>query len=253
MSRSNPTERIANPAERWFEWDGANGVVRHYDKEKKENITVSGKFTFLLLDELATIKGWHDDSDSGIYSNEVRDTTQEAFVVKAFKAKHPIAQGTYRSIRDAVAAAGGHFTANLYIAFRDGDTLRIGSIQFKGAALNAWVELKNNNRKAIYQKAIVITGFTEGKKGKVVFRSPTFELKEIKPETDEEAKRLDQQLQDFLKAYFNKPKAEAAAPHPQNEEEFSQDREEAEPSPEKLRGTAQKPDDDKPAEDDIPW
>jgi hypothetical protein len=61
----------------------ARRVIRYYDKEAKKNVDVGADFTFILLDQLASVRGWHDDSNSGIYSNEVKDTTQEALVVKA--------------------------------------------------------------------------------------------------------------------------------------------------------------------------
>ena len=84
MSRSNPSVNAPNPAARWYEWNGETGTVRYYDKEAKKNIDVPLPFTFLLLDELACVKGWHDPSQSGIYSNEVRDTTKDKLLVKAF-------------------------------------------------------------------------------------------------------------------------------------------------------------------------
>lgn len=86
MSRSNPTDGIKNPATRWFEWAGGDeGGIKHYDKEAKADVKVALPFTFLLLDELSTVKGWHEPSESGIYANEVRDTRQDALVVRAFK------------------------------------------------------------------------------------------------------------------------------------------------------------------------
>lgn len=225
MSRSQPTDRSSNPATRWFEWDGENGGIRYYDKPTSKNVEIGEKMTFILLDELATIKGWHNDSDSGIYANEVRDTVQEAFVVKAFKGG-VIAQGFYRQIRDRVAAAGGKFVNNCYIAFKEGNQLHIGSIQFKGAALNSWVEFKKANRNELYKKAVQITGKTEGKKGKITYNTPTFALKEITEDTDNEAKRLDGQLQEFLKSYFARTRSDQTANPPEHrEEDHSQERE----------------------------
>jgi hypothetical protein len=84
MPRVNPNTQDSHPCTRWHEWDGAEGSVRYYDKNKKENVAVGSDFTFILLDQLAVIKGWHDPSESGITSNEVRSTNSESFVVKAF-------------------------------------------------------------------------------------------------------------------------------------------------------------------------
>lgn len=212
MSRSNPNVGGGNPSTRWHEWAGGNdgGVVRYYDKTLAENVTVPLPFTFILLDETATVKGWHDSSDSGIYANEVRDTRQEVFVVKAFKGGE-LASGHWAAIRDRVGAFGGHFVANLYIAYRGADkALQIGSLQFKGAALKSWMDFRKASRKALYEKAVAITGFDEGKKGKVVYRTPKFALKDISEASNKEAVALDVELQDYLKAYFSRTKDQAA-------------------------------------------
>lgn len=221
MSRSNPQEHLANPSQRWFEWNGEKGLVRYYDKEKKENVDVPLPFTFMLLDELASVRGWHDPSQSGIYSNEVRDTTQEVMVVKSFKGG-TIAEGKYREIKDRVNAAGGDYTANCYIAFRQGDgSYAIGSIRFKGAALGAWMDFRKQHRNELYKKAVKIVSYTEGKKGKVVFRVPQMALNSVSPDSEATAVDLDKELQEFLTAYLTRNKrdqAESVAHHVRDED-----------------------------------
>lgn len=209
MSRSNPNTGSSNPSTRWHEWAGDKGGVRYFDKAALANVDVPYPFTFVLLDETATIKGWHDASDSGIYSNEVRDTRQEVFVVKAFKGGE-IANGVYAGIRDRVGNLGGHFVANLYIAYRDGADLRIGSIQFKGAALKEWMEFRKANRKALYEKGIAITGATQGKKGSITYYTPKFGLVAVSDETNAKAVELDKELQEYLRSYFSRTKDAAA-------------------------------------------
>jgi hypothetical protein len=140
MSRSNPSENSnPNPAVRWFEWNGEKGLVRYYDKELKQNVDVGTEFRFILLDQLGSVRGWHDASDSAIYSNEVKDTRQETLIVKSFKGG-TLAEGIYRDIKDRANSVGGQFVANCYIAFKHGNGLAIGSLRFKGAALGAWME-----------------------------------------------------------------------------------------------------------------
>ncbi|HEX3125014.1 MAG TPA: hypothetical protein VHQ21_17085 [Rhodanobacteraceae bacterium] len=209
MSRSNPNTGSSNPSTRWYDWKGDKGVVHYYDKTTQQNVEVPLPFTFILLDEMATVKGWHDASDSGIYANEVRDTRQETLVVKAFKGGE-LASGIYASIRDRVGSMGGHFVANLYIAYRADKGLAIGSLQFKGAALKSWMEFKKASKKGIYEKAITITGCTEGKKGKVVFQMPDFTLSPISDASNAAATALDAELQDYLKAYLSRTKDQAA-------------------------------------------
>jgi hypothetical protein len=208
MSRSNPHVNAPNPAVRWFEWNGEHGTVRHYDKDLKKNIDVALPFTFLLLDELASVRGWHDASDSVIYSTEVKDTRTDVLVVKSFKGGS-LAEGLYKDIKDRVNTVGGQFVANCYIAFKHGgEGLSIGSLRFKGAALGAWMEYRKAHRSELYSKAVTITGYTEGKKGKVVFRVPTFAAKDISADTNAIAVDLDKELQGWLADYFNRRTSE---------------------------------------------
>lgn len=226
MSRSNPTDAIRNPAERWFEFASGvdGGFVRYYDKDAEKHVALGdvergGKFQFILLDELATVKGWHDPSESGIYANEVRDTRQDALVVKAFKGGE-LVSGLYSNIKDRIVALGGHFVSSCYIAFKDGESLKIGNIRFKGAALSAWMEFKKQcpsrkdasgkNVKAYYTDTLKIEGFEQQKKGGTTFRVPVFGVAPLSEETNKQALALDKELQSFLDDYLKRPRVEAA-------------------------------------------
>jgi hypothetical protein len=207
LSRSNPNENSnPNPAVRWFEWHGEQGTLRYYDKDTKQQVEVGNDFTFILLDQLGSVRGWHDASDSGIYSNEVKDTRQEVMIVKSFKGG-TIAEGIYKEIKDRCNSAGGQFVANLYIAFKGADGgLDIGSLRLKGAALGAWMEFTKAHRGDIYSKAVRIKGYTEGKKGRITFRVPVLTVADITPETNAAAVALDKEFQKFLTSYLKRPK-----------------------------------------------
>lgn len=205
MSRSDPNQKSANPAKMWFSWDGAKGNLKYYDKETEKDVHLELPFWFILLDRLATVRGWHDPSESGIYSNEVRRTTDEPFTVRAFKMKEPIARGFYADIKDKVKASGGKFNTNLYIAFIGPmDQLEIGSLMLRGAALQPWFDFEKANRKEVFQNAIKITKFEEGKKGSVTFRKPVFELTDLEPDMEEKAGELQKHLDVYLTRYLSK-------------------------------------------------
>ena len=227
MSRSNPTEAVRNPSTRWFQFaSGADGgFVRYYDKEAKQNVPLGdvangGKFVFLLLDELATVNGWHDPSESAIFANEVRDTRQDTLVVKSFNGGE-LASGLYAGIKDRIVAVGGHFVSSCYIAYKDGDGLKIGNIRFKGAALGTWMEFKKQcptkkdaagkSIKAYYVDAVKIEGFEQQRKGGTTFRVPKFSLVPLSEESNKQALALDAELQAFLADYLKRPRVEAAA------------------------------------------
>ena len=212
MSRSNPNVNAPNPAVRWFEWNGEHGVVRYYDKDAKKNVDVPLPFSFLLLDEVASVRGWHDASESGIYSNEVRDTRTDPFVVKSFKGG-TLAEGLYKDIKDRLHTLGAQYVANCYVGFKNGgDGLSIGSLRFKGAALGAWMEFRKACHGSLYNKAVDIDGFSEGKKGRITFRMPTFRPKDVSPETNTIAKELDVELQAWLTSYFSRRTSDQTEP-----------------------------------------
>jgi hypothetical protein len=227
MSRSNPTEGARSPSTRWFSFASGidGGFVRYYDKDAEKNINLGdaengGKFLFILLDELATVQGWHDPSESGIFANEVRDTRQETLVVRCFKGGE-LASGLYANIKDRIVAVGGHFVSSCYIAYKDeADALKIGNIRFKGASLSAWMDFKKQcptkkdaagkSIKAYYMDAVKIIGFDQQKKGGTTFRVPQFSLAPLSDATNEIAIGLDAELQAYLSDYLKRPKAEAA-------------------------------------------
>lgn len=220
MSRSNTTENARNPSTRWFEWHGSKGQINYWDKEAEKRVMLDLPFTFLLLDELATVKGWHEPSESAIFANEVRDTRQDTFVVKAFKGGE-LASGLYAGIRDRVKAVGGYFQLSCYIAYKDGDSLKIGNLGFNGAALSAWSEFKKSapdktdasgkRVRGFYLDAVTIHGYEDRVKGATQYRIPRFTLKTPTAETNEAAVRLDAELQQFLKDYLGRTRTDQAA------------------------------------------
>lgn len=221
MSRSNPSENgLPNPAKRWFQWNGENGSIKYYDKDQEQTIDIGDDFTFMLLDQLGCVRGWHDASDSGIFSNEVKDTRKDVLVVKSFKGG-PIAEGLYKDIKDRVNSEGGQFVASCYIAFKDGDGLSIGNIGFKGAALREWMEFSKAHRSELLKKAVRINGSTEGKKGRVIFKTPNLRIVDVSADTDKAATALDRELQEFLSHYLKRntlKQAESVAHHVSDEE-----------------------------------
>ncbi len=255
MSRSNPTETSNNPCTRWFEWAGGadGGFVRYYNKDASASVNVGEKFAFLLLDELAAVKGWHDPSDSGIYSNEVRDTRQDVLVVKSFKGGE-LASGLYAKIRDRVGNLGGHFQASCYIAYKDGEDYKLGNLGFKGASLMAWMDFKKkagrkDGRPAYYVDAIRINGHDEGTKGRVVYRVPRFTLAAGSEDTNEKAIALDRDLQSFLSEYLKRARVDQAET---TKESVAPEREgQREHEPAMTRGGSSSGFDD--MDDDIPF
>lgn len=219
MPRVAQASKTPNPASKYFEWAGGSdgGHISYYDKTATNpktqkpgvNVLVKLPFAFIVIGLTSTIKGWHDASDSAIYSNEVKDTVGEPLVVKAFDGG-VLATGFYAAIRDRIAAAGGRFTSNIYLAYRDNGTMKIGCLQLHGASLNSWVEFKNASGDAVWKKAVTINSYKEGKKGSITYRTPVFALKDVSAEADDAAGVLQEQLAKYHAEYFARTRTEAA-------------------------------------------
>lgn len=218
MSRSNPNVLNANPTTRWVEWDGANGNVVYFDKTKTDeknpkgtDIVLPMPFIFLVLDELATIRGFDERKKQGFYANEIRDTRDEPLLVKYYKGGEVLAHGLYTQIKDTVVARGGGYTSSVYILTKNEDGKpQLDNIQFKGAALGAWMEQRKKLGKDIYEKAIMIVDAKQEKKGNVTFFAPVFKTKDVGPDTNAAALAMDKEiLQPFLTEYLKKPSSPA--------------------------------------------
>ncbi len=214
MSRSNNTE-TENPCTKWLEWNGGGekgGHLEFYDKNKVNGddkddggkVALPIPFVFIFLDQLSTVKGWNDASNSSIWAREVRNTATDPIVVKAYKGA-VLGSGIYSTIKDSLKAQGAKFTANIYVAIKnEKKELVIGSIALNGVALKAWSDFYQANKKAIREGAVKITGFKDGQKGGIKFRTPVFAIAKIAPETDQKAIDLDKILQEHLVIYLAK-------------------------------------------------
>lgn len=212
MSRSNPA--LENPCKKWIDYSGDEGKFTFYDKEAEKKIDVPLPIYFTVLDECSTITGFNEKHSCGIYSNEVHAIGKEILRVKTFKGGESIT-GLYKDIRDNIVAIGGKFTKSVYALMINPDkNTEFVNFKFRGIAFSAWMDKKFDPMKSI----VGITGFEEGKKGKVTYQVPIFKAYKLTPEIDEEAIMYDTILQEYLKEYFAKEpekeiaKAEAANP-----------------------------------------
>lgn len=206
MSRSEKDDVLQNPASRFFDFAGGDGVVQYYDREKKENITVNLPFKFLVLDEVFTVGGGYDDDSGfiGYWSNAIKPRfarVQPVTVRCNEKGKSKIAMtGTWAEVKANLT--GAKYVKGLYIAYyNDEKKLDIGYLKVRGAALMPWVEFTKGLD--ITTGAFSIIDTAERKKGKNVYYEPVFDrIPELKPEVEDAALGLDRILQPYLKAYF---------------------------------------------------
>lgn len=194
--RSLEPQRATTPATGFLEWKSNDKKFRFYNKESQENEFVELPFKFMKLTEFHTIKGFHDDSLSGIFSNEVKYIGKEPFKVSSFKGGH-IAKGIYRDIKGDIISAGGHYTKSVYIMTPD---LKIWNIQMKGSVVAAWGEFSNIMRQRLDDEWIVVKRFEDKKKGATQYCVPVFDSEKSLSDSEwEKAKENFGILSEFFK------------------------------------------------------
>jgi hypothetical protein len=210
MSRSNPN--LTNPAQHFFEWKGREGKLEFYDKEKEKRITVPLPFEFLPLDQLATITGFNKQSQGSYYSNEVRNTAKEEFMVKL--KGQTVSIGLYKNEQGIPQVPkGANYAKSVYVAHKTktGEYI-IGNIKMAGSSLGAWIEF-NQHCKPENGKVIMTKGEQqEAQSGP--FYPPEFKYLSASDEENNAAIELDRELQIYLSQYLSAPKEEDTRPDP---------------------------------------
>ena len=200
MSLSNP--RQVNPAQKFIEWSGSKGKFYYYDKTSGENVYFEKTIYMVPLDELSTIKGYHDASESGIYSNEVKNITKEKLIVKSFKGGL-ITSGLYAEIKGNLE--GGKFGKSVYCALisNDGKELELANFQFAGSSLGSFIDAKINVDNG---NVVSLSPSTEElKKGTTIYFAPKIKKHETRKDILDRCVDMDRELQAYLTAYFEKP------------------------------------------------
>ena len=205
MSRKDEFKSVStNPAAKFLEWDSNSGAFKWYDKEAGENKFIKTPFKFVVLKELHTIKGWHDKSESGIYSNEVA-TLNDRLDVKSFKGG-PIISGIYRDIKDQLQ--GGVYNKSIYVMLADGS---LANISMKGAVVATWGDFTKKSRARLSDEWVAVMKHEDMKKGSVKYTIPVFEYKSSM--TSDEGGMADKAyeiMKDYLTGYFGKEAEEEA-------------------------------------------
>jgi hypothetical protein len=190
-------ERPTNPAKLFIKVK--NGGLVYYDKEQGENVSVPTPFEFIVLDQLATIKGWSDQDESGYWSNEVRSVGRDTLNVRTSKGLKE--SGIWRDIKGSVGIAGAKYHSSIYIAAKGKDGLEIFNLALTGAALNSWIEFTQKNN--VRTNKVTLSDWADAKKGSVKYKTPVFTATPMGDEEKAEAIELDKQLQEYLAEYFN--------------------------------------------------
>lgn len=194
---SLPQKRPTNPAK--FYLKVKSGSIIYYDKEVQENINVPTPFEFIVLDQLATVRGWSDQDKSGYWSNEVRNVGRDTLTVRTNRGIKEA--GLWRDIKGSVGIAGAKYHSSIYVAHQSRDGLVISNLSLTGAALKAWIKFTQKHR--LNNVKVVLSGWSDDKKGSVSYKVPVFEAVPMGEEEKNEGVELDKQLQAYFSEYFN--------------------------------------------------
>lgn len=175
----NKSEGSKNPATKFLEWKSKQKCFGYYDKDKGEDVLIPLPIKFQFIEEFHTIKGYHESSESSIYSNEIK-TMQEELTVKSFKLKEPIVKGLYNDIKHQVKSAGGKYGKSVY-ALLDGE---IVNFQLYGASITPFIFYTAGDKKTnvkghshlLESNFIEVKEYVDKKKGANKYTEPVFSL-----------------------------------------------------------------------------
>lgn len=203
MSRTQPHQSGSkNPARKFLEWKSQAKSWSYYDKEKEENVLIPhDKLTFIVLDQLNTVKGFDERAGSGIWSNEVRACGTEPFTIR--NKNGIIAEGLWKVIK---GTNGAKFTKSVYAMAKLGGEYELVNLQLNGSALSAWFDFCEEAGNLEGDIVVATKDVAEGKKGAVTYFMPTFSIvsRTLSDDAAKLADKLDTELQEYLSSYMEK-------------------------------------------------
>lgn len=228
MSR-NISSASKSPVKKFIEYKGGDGHFEYYDKEKKERIEISLPLTFIVLDDTRmTVTGFNDESNSGIYSNEVGKPSG-SLRVKSHRGGI-IAEGPWDKIKDKVTSknVGGRYCKVVYAIVKTDNTedhpsgWEYVAFKFDGAAIGAWFEFSGSADLMDYGVKIV-DEFIDAKKGKTEYKVPVFESVRLSKDSVAVADKMYGPLKEYFQRYDSRDLDEVESGSGFPKEEFSGD------------------------------
>ena len=209
MSRTQPTNnKPKNPAEKFLDWDSEKCEWKYYDKTLEKNMSLPMGSKFIVLDQLNTIKGYDEERETGIWSNEVRSV---ADTLNVMAGKNKLMSGTWKEVKASDIPA--KFTNSVYAMMLIDKAYVLVNFQLRGASLRPWFDFVEShggfNELAKGDNVISVTETEEKKKGRVVYNSPVYEVvaTELSEAASKRGDELDKVLQSYLKEYLKPTEA----------------------------------------------
>lgn len=187
--------RAESPVSFYAEFKSSSKGFIYYDKPSKSNVEIGCDFSFAVVKEYKTVKGYCKSEKSGIYSNEVSDLKTEELTVKTFSGAE-IAKGLWEDIKFKVSAKGGKFCCSVYAISPKN---KIFNLQLYKCALGAWIDFVKSNKNSFLSKWVALEGVEE-KQNVDTYFSPVFSSGvDMTAEELVNADTAYNELQDYLK------------------------------------------------------
>lgn len=214
MSRTQQPQSnaVKNPASCYLEWSGEFGHFTYWDGQERQTVEA---LDFVLIDSTKSVNGFDSNTNSRIYSNNVR-STEDHMVVRVAKTNTVLAEGTYAEIK----SDKWKYTENLLVLAEISGMAGIVQISLSGAAVQALMTLRENHSMAeIYNSTVRVTRSEKMKKGRVEYYQPVFTLTPLDDEMKTKADEFDvefvipymKSLEDRQREYTDKQAAKEAA------------------------------------------
>lgn len=187
---------------KYFKVRASTGDVVYYSKEQGKEIEVPLPLSFIVLDVVNAVGGFHEPSNSGIWSNEFRNSSRD--VVKVRNKNGVLAEGPYTEIKDKLKAAGGKFANSVYIAYKEGGETALGNITFIGASVSEWFDFGKGKSFDSDPGVTILKDWEFKKKGRTEFYVPKFDRFDVPEAALQEAADLDRELQAYLDASLSR-------------------------------------------------
>jgi hypothetical protein len=208
MSRSRPqNDPQKNPAQLFLKWRSSEKAWEYWDKNANEgkgaSVIVPMDTPFIVLDQLNTVTGYDDATESNVWGTEVRNT--RAHKIVAFAGSKKIAEGLWADIKsDRIK-----FAKSVYALAKINGEFILVNFKMAGCANSAWIDFEADagGSKELYGETVVaVADIMEGKKGGNKFNQPVFKVigKKLSDKARSEAAKADETLQDYLDDYLHR-------------------------------------------------
>lgn len=163
--------KAERPYTKTIKWRSSESRFEYYDGENNQTIEIE---SFIPLEEMASVSGYHDGQKQGIWSNEVLDLRND---LEVRAGNSVVVTGPWKNIKTEVAGMGGKFTNVVIALMPDGEIVRF---LFAGSGCSGWIGKKFNPMQK--QCGVSFDGSHEEKTGRVTYNVPDFSPKRLNDE-----------------------------------------------------------------------